>query len=86
LGTLHSLRDLDLSWNKLKEIPDSVYNLRNLKTLYISNNPADLQQMNSKFLQLTLLKNIQLFNCAQIETPPQRVCEKGVKLQSDSFF
>jgi len=85
LGALHSLRNLYISHNRFKEIPDSVYSLKSLETLNLSHN-SDLELRNSKFLQLTMLKKNNLVYCEKIKFPPHRVCEQGVEAIRQFFL
>jgi internalin A len=69
------MRFLDLSWNPLKQIPPSIFDLISLKKLRLRS--CELVKIPSTVLQLTILDEL-ICKENPIESPPKEVVKRGL--------
>lgn len=69
IGNLHSLKELNISGNKLKALPDNFKNLKQLEKLHCELN--DFESFPSVIVQLPLLKELQISAKALKELPKE---------------
>lgn len=72
---MKKLTHLDLSFQSIRFIPDEISELKNLKTLLLSN-CVYLETLSPRVAELKL-KNIDLTNCLSLKTPPPEIVKRG---------
>ena len=73
---LTNLSSLDLSYQGIKYIPDSISELQNLVNLLL-NDCILLEKISDQLSKLKLLKTLNINNCISLKTPPPEICKRG---------
>ncbi|PIO00619.1 hypothetical protein COT72_00085 [archaeon CG10_big_fil_rev_8_21_14_0_10_43_11] len=86
LTKLKELRELDLSHNDIRELPDSILNWQSLRKLKLKDNK--IETLNARILELKNLKELEISaNPLNKESRPvlEQLKQKGVKVKTRSI-
>lgn len=70
LSEIRSLRELDLSHNRLKALPAEIYHLRSLSILKLDHNPIDAMSTTTLLNLPESIQNLSLTGCTFMEISP----------------